>query len=221
MYYKIAEIVFCSELILPSFAAFECNPSTPDAVLTFSEDIPQDGAETVADMFAIRKISDGWFLHWINDSKTGLIVSKDYSQMRLIPKPGRQGTYIDKQYIKIALECLLARKGYISLHAACVSLDGGAIAFTGKSGMGKSTRAQAWQDAFRASLISGDRPLIKVSKNKVEAYGAPWDGKEGCYLNVHNPLREICEVRKNLLNLCKGQKKTCQERTFPDRLWSR
>ena len=197
MFYKIGEIIFCSELILPSFAPFECNPSDPDAVLKISEEAPQDGPETAVGMITIRRVDDGWFLYWRNDSKAGLIVSKDYSQMRLIPKPGRQGTSIDKQYIRIALECLLARKGYVSLHAACISMDSEAIAFTGESGIGKSSRASAWQDVFQASLVSGDRPLIKVNEDGVEAYGVPWDGKEACYRNVHYPLKAICEIRRS------------------------
>lgn len=166
-------------------------------MLKISEETPQDGPESAAGMFAIRRIDDGWFLHWKSDSKSGLIVSRDYAQMRLIRKTGRKGTFLEKQYIMIALECLLARRGYVSLHAACVSMDGEAIAFTGKSGAGKSTRASAWQDAFQATLVSGDRPLIKINEDGVEAYGVPWDGKEACYRNVHYPLKAICEVRRN------------------------
>ena len=88
--------------------------------------------------------------------------------------------------------------GYVSVHAAAVSLDGGAYAFSGPSGMGKSTRAQAWCDALGAELISGDRPLLHVES--LELYGVPWDGKEHCHKNVHFPLRAFLEIRRSRLN---------------------
>ena len=100
--------------------------------------------------------------------------------------------------IRIAVECMLARRGCVSMHSASVEVNREAYAFTAASGVGKSTRAQAWIDALGAKLINGDRPLIDVCN--MELYGVPWDGKEQCFRNVHYPLKAICEVRRSGLN---------------------
>ena len=111
------------------------------------------------------------------------------------PLASRPATSLQEALIRMAIECQLARKGFVSLHSACVELDGEAYAFSGPSGTGKSTRANAWMDAFEeADLISGDRPLISVKD--LEVYGVPWDGKENCLRNVHYPLKVIFEVRR-------------------------
>ena len=100
-----------------------------------------------------------------------------------------------ERIIRVALECLLVRRGYVSLHAAAVEVQGKAYAFTGPSGIGKSSRADAWRQALGASLISGDRPLICV--RDLMLYGVPWDGKEQCFRNVCFPLEAIFEVRRS------------------------
>ncbi len=195
MYYRIADIAFRSQLCLPGFDAFACEPCEPDTVLEITEETPPEGIETAVGPSVCRKIEGGWFLHSPSDAKPGLIVSSDYARMRLIRKTEGPATYLEGRYVRLALECLLARRGYVSLHAACVALDGKAIAFTGNSGLGKSTRAVAWQNAFQASLVNGDRPLIRV--DGPEAFGVPWDGKECCYRSVHFPLEVICEVHRS------------------------
>ena len=196
MYYRIAEITLCSQLCLPTFEAFACEPCEPDAVLEIAAgETPPEGEETFAGATVCRKTADGWFFHRPSNPAAGLIVSGDYTRMRLIRESDQAVSFPESHYVRLSLECLLARRGYVSLHAACVAMEGKAIAFTGNSGMGKSTRAAAWQKAFQASLVSGDRPLIRVDGSEV--YGVPWDGKEACYRSVHFPLQAICEVRRS------------------------
>ena len=96
---------------------------------------------------------------------------------------------------QMLLECKLLQNGFTVLHSACVELDGKAYAFTGPSGIGKSTRAQKWCDLLSAEWISGDRPAVDVSRGIV--YGVPWDGKEGIYRNVSRPLAAILKVKRS------------------------
>lgn len=197
-YYRIAEITFCSQLALPSYEVFSCAPSEPDVTLEVGGEAPRAGTEVETGFFVCRKTGDGWFYRAGNDSESGLRISADYSRLRLIrraegpPEPEEEG------FIRTALECFLIRRGYVSLHAACILSDGAAVAFTGDSGVGKSTRAEAWWWAFHTPLISGDRPLIRV--RSPEVFGVPWDGKENCYKNVHSPLGWVCDVRRSSVN---------------------
>ena len=198
------------------------NMADVNVVLSSDEDTIPMGDEVTSGYIVQRKLDDGWYFHSTRDDELGLLVSMDYTRLQLVGHESylkknadsyasaRDGTeaqaegtdftttsatYLEEAFIRMAIECSLAQRGYVSLHAACIELDGAAYAFSGPSGTGKSTRARAWMDAFEeAELVSGDRPLIDV-KN-LEAYGVPWDGKEGCYRNVHYPLKAIFDVRR-------------------------
>ena len=126
---------------------------------------------------------------------------------------------IFSRYIQILLECKLIKSGYAVLHSACVESDGYAYAFTGPSGIGKSTRAAKWVECFSAEWISGDRPVINAESRTV--YGVPWDGKEAIFRNVRYPLAAILKVRRssnvsiNELTEQEKMKILCDETVIP------
>ena len=198
MFYRIASLIFFSQIALPSFAPFECEKTTADVRLERTDEKPPEGEDITSGNITHRKIPGGWFFHFPTESNTGLIVSDDYTSLRLIGHNQGFVSMGEEWLTRVALECRLILMGYVSVHAAAVSLDGGAYAFSGPSGMGKSTRAHAWCDALGAKLISGDRPILHVES--LELYGVPWDGKEQCHKNVHFPLRAFLEIRRSRLN---------------------
>ena len=195
-YYKIAGVTLASCYQLPSFKAFVCGQSDADVTLEKTDEQPPRGQDIISGAIAHRRLDDGWFYHSPKTDRTGLVVSSDYTRLRMF---GEEGPLMDQQQewmVRLALECLLALRGYVSLHAAAVEVGQEAYAFSGPSGVGKSTRAGAWLRAFDdAALISGDRPLIGVSD--LTLYGVPWDGKEQCFRNVSFPLKAICEVQRS------------------------
>ena len=197
-YYKVACLTLESDCELASFKAFSCEPVKADVTVTVTDEQPSSGPEQKSGIMVHRKLADGWFFHPFSTDRRGLYISGDYTQLRRLGAEGPKVMGIvdeSEWYIRIAMECLLARQGYLSLHAAAVEVRGEACAFSGPSGVGKSTRAQAWIEALGAELINGDRPLIDTGK--MEVYGVPWDGKEQCFRNVHYPLKAICEVRRS------------------------
>lgn len=102
--------------------------------------------------------------------------------------------------LRTAFECRFCYEGIVSLHAACVEMGDFAVAFTGHSGLGKSTRARAWVEGLGAQWISGDRPAVRLEKAGATACGVPWDGKEQIFRDVEKPLMCIMEVRRSPLN---------------------
>ena len=102
--------------------------------------------------------------------------------------------------LRTAFECRFCYEGIVSLHAACVEMGDFAVAFTGRSGLGKSTRARAWVEGLGARWISGDRPAIRLEKQGSTACGVPWDGKEQIFRDVEVPLKCIMEVRRSTEN---------------------
>lgn len=102
--------------------------------------------------------------------------------------------------LRTAFECRFCHEGIVSLHAACVENGEYAVAFTGHSGLGKSTRAKAWVDSLGFEWISGDRPAVRLEKEGSTACGVPWDGKEQIFRDVERPLKAILEVRRSNAN---------------------
>ena len=197
-YYRIAGVVLRSSFSLPAFKEFSCREEPADMELTQTDKLPVSGA--VQCIGGIGGITccvqpEGWFFQSAYSQLMGLYVSADYTRLQILGADGAVLVNEPEWFVRIAVECMLARKGFISLHAAAVEVQGEAYAFTGHSGMGKSTRARAWMETLGAEMISGDRPLIDVSAGKL--YGVPWDGKERCFRNVCYPLKTIFEVRRS------------------------
>ena len=224
MLYQIAGVIIDSEFHLPFPSDFAYNPAKSinpadaadrakaDVVLEEGGALPPVDNAFDAGSLKICRLSEGWLFQPAGKEDAGLIANEDYTRLRLVGTDvalAEMGSQIE-WLIRTALESFLIRRGYVSLHAAAVEVDGEAYAFTAPSGTGKSTRACAWQEAFGAQLISGDRPLIKVGRkvddksiaidgivDVPELFGVPWDGKEKCYRNERYPLKMICEVRRS------------------------
>ena len=151
----------------------------------------------------IRKRTDGGWLYCLRRSKApaALRVSRDYCCIEKELDGVREEEVENFRFLlRTAFECRFCREGIVSLHAACVEKDGFAVAFTGRSGAGKSTRARAWIRGLDARWISGDRPAIRMEAEGCTACGVPWDGKEQILRDVEVPLRCILEVRRSREN---------------------
>ena len=194
-YYQIADVVLKSECKLPSFETFLCGRVDADMELVKTDELPVPEADCISGSIVHRCQPDGWFFHSSSTDQAGVYVNEDYSQLKVLGESGDNIRGMNEWYVRIAVECMLAHRGYLSLHAAAVEVNEEAFAFSGPSGMGKSTRADAWIEKLGAQLINGDRPLIDV--RHMELYGVPWDGKEQCFRNVHYPLKAVCDVRRS------------------------
>ena len=153
----------------------------------------------------ICKTADGNWLYCRNDGNAVPFVVADQNYAGItgyaidVSEEEKKGTIL-RFLLRTAFECRFCHEGIVSLHAACVELDGCAVAFTGRSGTGKSTRARAWVEGLGAQFISGDRPAIRLEANGSTACGVPWDGKEQIFRDVEVPLKCILEVRRSPLN---------------------
>ena len=144
---------------------------------------------------------DGSWLFTIPENENGVQValSSDYSEIKcFVPECGNETEYYPalRTLIRMAIECICLRNSRLSLHSACIVVNGEAVAFTGVSGIGKSTRASAWVSAKNAEFISGDRPVLSIGANGVSACGVPWDGKEQIFTNSSAPLKAVLDVRR-------------------------
>lgn len=153
----------------------------------------------------VYRKSDSWWAYRLNQRECTVWVeaSPDYKRIvkcslrgDVVIKAAFQDTFL----LRTAFECRFCYEGIVSLHAACVEMGDFAVAFTGHSGLGKSTRAKAWVDGLGARWISGDRPAVRLEKTGSTACGVPWDGKEQIFRDVEVPLKCIMEVRRSPAN---------------------
>lgn len=98
--------------------------------------------------------------------------------------------------------CRLAEYNIILFHSCAIAVDGRAYLFTAPSGTGKSTHASLWKKLLgeRAHIINGDKPLIKISSERITVYGTPWNGKEGWGENTHADIAGICFLSRGADN---------------------
>lgn len=96
----------------------------------------------------------------------------------------------------IGFENLLLQHKGLLLHASLIKYAQKGIAFTGPSGVGKSTQAALWESAYGAAILNGDRAALRKTESGWVAYGAPFAGTSGIYKNESAPLSAVVVLRQ-------------------------
>ena len=73
----------------------------------------------------------------------------------------------------IAWETLLMQENRIMLHASFMQTPYGDIAFSGPSGIGKSTQGELWLRYGHAKLLNGDKLVLHRKQGEWIGYGSP------------------------------------------------
>lgn len=146
---------------------------------------------------------------YMTTEKAGLAVQvtmADIASERI--RAARQDTavYTDAYLETLALYRKIANvlvpKHVLLFHGSAIAVDGEAYLFTAKSGTGKSTHSQLWQQWFgkRAVMVNDDKPLLRITQGGIIVYGTPWDGKHHRSSNSQYPLKAICILRRGSVN---------------------
>lgn len=91
-------------------------------------------------------------------------------------------------------EHLAVAQGGFLLHASCICHKGKAIVFTAPSGTGKSTQAELWRIHRGATVINGDRIMLRSGQFGWEAVGIPFCGSSGIRENRILPLAAVVSL---------------------------
>lgn len=105
-------------------------------------------------------------------------------------------------YIKLL--SVLPLYGAMFLHASLIEANGVGVAFTARSGTGKSTHTLLWQKLLgvKMQVINGDKPIIRFEDGIPYGYGTPWNGKERLGKNAKTPVKHICFIERSNCNSC-------------------
>ena len=95
-------------------------------------------------------------------------VSADGKEVIAHPAEGCDETTIEHLYINQLMPLALSRQGRPAFHASVVTVPGGAVAFLGKTGMGKSTLAASFA-LGGAAFLTDDSLIIDESTDRCRA----------------------------------------------------
>ena len=86
-------------------------------------------------------------------------------------------------------------------HGCVMGYAGRAYIFTAPSGTGKTTHSRLWLSEIPGSyVLNGDKPLLRVERDRVLACGTPWQGKEKMGRNEMLPIAAICVLKRDSAN---------------------
>lgn len=86
------------------------------------------------------------------------------------------------------------------LHGVVMEYEGKGILVTAAAGTGKTTHTRMWRDHKNALIINGDRCLCRKIEGRWYAYGMPWAGSSGEYINRRVPISCIVNLRRGNVN---------------------
>lgn len=79
----------------------------------------------------------------------------------------------------------------LMLHCALIEHEGRGIAFSAPSQTGKSTQAGLWEKHMGATILNGDRAILRNLGGEIRAYGSPYAGSSNLFIKRDVPLRAI------------------------------
>lgn len=152
-----------------------------------------DRSETVSRIFHCSAPKAAAFAVTQLDQKGNITV--DVSEAYLSYFRGTSGIFN-----RIGLETLLLQHDGLLLHASLIEYKGIAIAFTGPSGVGKSTQADLWHCCEGAQILNGDRAALRKTADGWWGFGCPYAGTSGIYKNRTAPLGAVAVLRQGKEN---------------------
>jgi hypothetical protein len=116
-----------------------CAPA--DLVVRRGDLGPTPPAEALNEQRRLMRIDgDEAFVFW---DFIGTVRVRSGAEIVFDPLPKVHESAVRSVIVGVALGIALRQRGFFTLHASAVAVDGGAVAFVGKKGMGKSTTAAA------------------------------------------------------------------------------
>lgn len=89
----------------------------------------------------------------------------------------------------------------IMLHSSAVVYEDKAYLFSAPSGTGKSTHTGLWTEVFESAyILNDDKPAIRITDNKIYAYGTPFSGKTDLNVNEKKQIQGICFIEQDKNN---------------------
>ena len=172
------------------------------------------GSDSFMEPLFIRQNPEGEYI-WIRESKKGdsalkIRISRDWTQFTLYEDhTGTNGERAFHELGSLFSYAVLNRHACV-LHGVVMEYQGRGILVLARAGTGKTTHTRMWRDRKNALIINGDRCLCRKQDGVWYAYGMPWSGSSGEYINRRVPVSCI-------INLNRGEENTVKPLPLYDR----
>ena len=125
------------------------------------------------------------------ESQLSFRISKDWTEFTLYEdNTGTEGADAFHEFGSLFCYAILNYDACV-LHGVVMEYNGMGILVTAASGTGKTTHTRMWRERENALIINGDRCLCRKLDGRWYAYGMPWSGASGEYINRRVPITAI------------------------------
>lgn len=116
---------------------------------------------------------------------------KEEKEIQVIYLKEKEHYFEDVQnvFFYIAWEWILMNENRLLLHASYIDSRFDGLAFSGPSGIGKTTQARLWCTAGEGRMLNGDKLILNKEHGRWIGYGSPYAGSSACYVNDACPLK--------------------------------
>ncbi len=91
-------------------------------------------------------------------------------------------------------------QGRIAVHSSSILYKNKAYAFSASAGTGKTTHTNYWMDEYGVEILDGDVCMVYPKGDKVYAYGLPWAGTSGRFINRRAELGGVIFISQSTHN---------------------
>ena len=126
---------------------------------------------------------------------------KEISENRAVFPAEFDNGYVESVCIYRAICKKLPLFDRLMLHSSIVKSGNKAVAFCGKSGVGKTTHTKLLLKNYpELKVINGDKPIIHIKDNEILALPSPWAGDDGLKTLEQATLDTLCFLEQSKEN---------------------
>ncbi len=127
-------------------------------------------------------------------------IDREWKDIRLLEDRSGTGGELAFETLSRLLPGILLKRSVLQLHAALVEDCGRGILICADSGVGKTTHARLWRDHKGSIIIDGDRATCVRDGSRWIAFGIPWCGTSGEYMNRSVPIKAVVILDRGKTN---------------------
>lgn len=144
--------------------------------------------------------SYNWLTRQDHDLALSYHISNDWTEFTLYEdETGSKGERAFYEFGSLFCYAVLNRQACV-LHGVVMEYNGMGILVTAASGTGKTTHTRMWRNHENALILNGDRCLCRCIEGTWYAYGMPWSGSSGEYINRRVPISVIVSLKQSETN---------------------
>lgn len=160
-----------------------------------------------------HRVADGYLLRF--PGLADFEVSADGGAVTGIPAPATSAATLQHLYLNQVLPLALSRRGGLVFHASAVEVSGGAVAFIGASGRGKSTLAAALAVAG-CRVLTDDGLVLQQTAGCVEVLPSHpsirlWEDSQEALVDAQAPRAPALEFTTKARFLAGGDFSFCDQ----------